>query len=208
MCDILHVEWTVTSKIPPRPILPCSGCGAQKPFRSSGKTRLNANGRRLDAWLIYRCIDCEKTWNRPILERQNVRQIEPAVLEALQASAPAFVASLEFDAEALRARASRIEESTEFEVRKGAISGTERWRRIGITLALPFPIGLRLDRLLAGELGLSRSRLERLFETGEIKVEPERKDTLKRDIRNGTIVTLDLREEAERLAIGTRAIGG
>lgn len=207
MCDILHVEWTVTSKIPPRPILPCSGCGAQKPFRSSGKTRLNANGRRLDAWLIYKCVDCDKTWNRPILERQNVRQIEPAMLEALQESAPEFVARLEFDAEALRARAGRIEESMEFTVSKRAISAFADWRRIVIALVLPFPVGLRLDRLLACELGLSRSHLERLFAAGEIAVDPARKDALKRDIRNGTVVTLDLREEAERLAIGRAVVG-
>ncbi|OHV76086.1 DUF1062 domain-containing protein [Rhizobium sp. LCM 4573] len=207
MCDILHVEWTIISKIPPRPVLPCAGCGTAKPFRSSGRTRLNANGRRLDAWLIYKCVDCEKTWNRPIFERRNVRDIDPRTLEALQASTPEFVARLEFDMQVLRAKASRIEESAEFEVRKRTISGTACWRRIGIALVLRFPVGLRLDRLLAAELGLSRSRLERLFAAGEIAIEPARKDALKRDVRNGTLVTLDLREEVERLAIG-RVVGG
>ncbi|MGK6315295.1 DUF1062 domain-containing protein [Neorhizobium sp. DT-125] len=60
MCDILRVEWTVIPKSPPRPILSCAGCGSQRPFRSSGRIRLNASGKRLDAWLIYKCTACRQ----------------------------------------------------------------------------------------------------------------------------------------------------
>jgi hypothetical protein len=208
MCDILHLEWTATPKTPPRPILACSTCGGPKPFRSSGRIRLNANGKRLDAWLIYRCIACDGTWNRPVFERQSVRAIDPAVLEAMQASTPDFVARIEFDALALKVRASRIEESEEIDMRKTVLRHDADWRRIAITLALPHPIGLRLDRLLAAELPLSRGRLQVLFDRQEIRVEPQRKDALKRGIRDGTLITLDLRDEAERLATGRAAMGG
>ncbi|MDQ0133251.1 hypothetical protein J2T08_001152 [Neorhizobium galegae] len=208
MCDILHLEWTATPKTPPRPILACSGCGVSRPFRSSGRIRLNANGKRLDAWLIYKCFYCDGTWNRPIFERQNVRAIDPAVLEAMQASTPDFVSRIEFDAQALKARASRIEESDGIDMRRTILRCDADWRRIAITLAQPYPTGLRLDRLLAAELPLSRSRLQVLFETGEIRVAPERKDALKRGIRHGTLITLDLRDEAERIAIGRAAMGG
>ncbi|CDZ65255.1 Mlr4111 protein [Neorhizobium galegae bv. orientalis] len=207
MCDILHLEWTATPKTPPRPILACSGCGAMRPFRSSGRIRLNANGKRLDAWLIYRCIACDGTWNRPIFERQTIRAIDPAMLDAMQASTPDFVARIEFDAQALKVRASRIEESDEIDMRKTVLHHDADWRRIAITLALPYPTGLRLDRLLAAELPLSRSRLQLLFDNGEIRIGPERKDALKRGIRDGTLITLDLRDEAERLVVGKAAIG-
>ncbi|CAN7217825.1 DUF1062 domain-containing protein [Neorhizobium tomejilense] len=208
MCDILHLEWTATPKTPPRPILACSGCGLSRPFRSSGRIRLNANGKRLDAWLIYRCIACDGTWNRPIFERQTIRAIDPAMLDAMQASTPDFVARIEFDAQALKAKAGRIEESDDIETRKAVLRHDADWWRIAITLALPCPASLRLDRLLSAELPLSRSRLQALFETGEIQVAPERKDALKRGIRDGTLITLDLRDEAERLAIGRAATGG
>ncbi|UIK06532.1 DUF1062 domain-containing protein [Neorhizobium galegae] len=207
MCNILHLEWTATPKTPPRPILGCSGCGGPQPFRSSGRIRLNANGKRLDAWLIYRCIACDGTWNRPIFERQTIRAIDPAMLDAMQASMPDFVARIEFDALALRAKAGRIEESDDIDMRKAVLRHDADWRRIAITLALPYPTGLRLDRLLAAELPLSRSRLRVLFDRQEIRVEPERKDVLKRGIRDGTLITLDLRDEAERLVVGKAAIG-
>jgi hypothetical protein len=208
MYDSLHLEWTATPRTPPRPILACSGCGGSKPFRSSGRIRLNANGKRLDAWLIYKCIACDGTWNRPIFERQTIRAIDPAMLEAMQASTPDLVSRIEFDAQALKVRAGRIEESDDIDMRKTVLRCDPDWRRIAIALALPHPIGLRLDRLLAAELPLSRSRLQVLFETGEIRVEPERKDALKRGIRDGTLITLDLRDEAERLAAGRAAMGG
>jgi len=208
MCDILHLEWTATLKTPPRPILTCSGCGISKPFRSSGRIRLNANGKRLDAWLIYKCIDCDGTWNRPVFERQAIRAIDPALLEAMQASAPDAVSRIEFDLQALKARASRIEESDDIDIRKKVLRCDTDWRRIAITLALPHPAGQRLDRLLSAELPLSRSRLQVLFEAGEIRVTPERKDALKRGMRDGTLITLDLRDEAERLVIGRAAMGG
>ncbi|KGD85858.1 DUF1062 domain-containing protein [Rhizobium sp. YS-1r] len=208
MSTILHLEWTIIPKHPPRPILACSGCGGPKPFRSSRRIRLNANGKRLDAWLIYKCTTCDATWNRPVFERQSVRSLDPTLLDALQTSAPDFVGRLEFDADALRTKAIRIEESEEFEVRRQALCDRADWRRIRIALALPFPAGVRLDRLLAAELGLSRSRLQKLFEAGEIMVEPVRKDALKRGIRDGTTIMLNLRDEAERISVGGRAMGG
>jgi len=208
MHNVLHIEWTIISRTPPRPILACSHCGYTRPYRSSGRIRLNANGKRLDAWLIYKCTSCDGTWNRTIFERQSVRSLDPAVIEAMQASTPSFVARLEFDIEALRAAAGRVAEASQVEVLRRIVSIGTEWQRIEIDLKLPSPAGIRLDRLLATELGLSRSRLQHLFETGEIIATPERKDALKRGVRDGVTITLDLRGEVERLAVGLRARSG
>jgi hypothetical protein len=206
--ETFHIEWTITACNPPRPMLACSTCGGTQPYRSSGRIRLNANGRRLDAWLIYKCTVCDNTWNRTIFERQNVRAVDPAMLEAMQASTPDFVRRIEFDTASLRATAGRIEDDLQVEVRKRAISTNAHWQRIEIAILAPLPAGIRLDRLLATELGLSRSRLQALFGTGEIGERPERKDALRRNIRDGAVITLDLRDEVERLAVGRMAMGG
>ena len=58
--------------------VPASTCGDSRRFRSSGKVRLNANGRKLDAWLIYKCESCDRTWNLPLLERAVVGGLDPA----------------------------------------------------------------------------------------------------------------------------------
>lgn len=94
------------------------GCGGLRAFQSSGKIRLNANGRKLDAWLIYKCLTCEKTWNRPIFERQNVRDIDPVVLDALESNDPQWIQKEMFNLEALRRKSQRVDEFSEFDMKK------------------------------------------------------------------------------------------
>ena len=47
----------------------CGGCGKKQEFINSGKFRVNANGNRVDIWLIYRCKRCKHTWNLVVYER-------------------------------------------------------------------------------------------------------------------------------------------
>ena len=47
----------------------CGGCGRRQQFVNSGKFRVNANGNRVDVWLIYRCRKCKHSWNLSIYER-------------------------------------------------------------------------------------------------------------------------------------------
>ncbi len=189
---VLKVQWTVIPRTPPQPWIKCSGCGGLKPFRPSGKLRLNANGKRLDAWLIYKCSDCDRTWNRPILERRNARDIDPAVLEALRSADPDWIRTQAFDLASLKSQAQRIDEFVDVDVLKSPLGqNREDWIVLEIALVVPLATSLRLDRLLSAELNLSRSRLQSLQEAGKLRTDPARKDTLRRPIRNGTCVMLD-----------------
>lgn len=59
----------------------CGGCGKKMAFVCSGKFRVNANGRRLDVWLIYRCERCGRTLNVPIYERVPPERLSPEIYE-------------------------------------------------------------------------------------------------------------------------------
>src|SRR5436305_1201432 len=118
MCTTLQVRWTIIPKFAPQPWIVCRGCGGLRLFQSSNKIRLNANGRKLDAWLIYKCTVCDNTWNRPIFERRNVRDIDSVTLEALQSNDPDWIRAQTFNLEALGRKSQRIDEFAEFEVRK------------------------------------------------------------------------------------------
>jgi hypothetical protein len=170
----------------------------QRPFESSGKIRLNANGRKLDAWLIYRCLTCEKTWNRPIFERQAVGDIDPVVLDALQSNDADWIRAETFNLGALRRKSQRIEEFSGFEIGKELLEETSGWTTLDIELNVPFPISMRLDRLLAGELQVSRSRLQALHDGDLLQFGPGANGILRRRIRNGTRVTIDLAAEVNR----------
>ncbi|KGF66903.1 hypothetical protein LL06_25475 [Hoeflea sp. BAL378] len=197
MCKTLRVRWTLIPQTAPQPWIACSGCGGPRPFRCSGKIRLNANGRRLDAWLIYRCLACDKTWNRPVFERQNVRAIDPRLLEALQSNDPDWIRTLAFDVEALRRKAHRVDEFPDCAIDKEILEEPPGWTSLRIELAAPSPVDLRLDRLMAAELKIPRARLKALHESGSLRTEPE--GMLRRRIRSGTLVVVDLSAEDRRM---------
>ena len=48
----------------------CSGCGTKTRYINTKRFRVNANGNKLDVWLIYQCEKCKHTFNLAIYERQ------------------------------------------------------------------------------------------------------------------------------------------
>lgn len=177
-------------------------------FQSSDKIRLNANGRKLDAWLIYKCLVCDKTWNRPLFERRNVREIDPATLDALQSNDVKWIRAESFNLDALKRKSQRVDEFPEFEIAKEVLREAAGWTRLEIELAVPLPAGTRLDRLLASELELSRTRLQTLHEKGLLRTNSDPADILRRRIRTGIEVVIDLATVADReLSWGPLATG-
>jgi len=191
MSYVVRVQWIIIARTAPQPWLACRRCGEPRRFRSSDKIRVNANGKRVDAWLIYKCTECNGTWNRPILERRPVRAIDPDFLASLHGSEPALTRRLAFDVESLRQRAGRVEEFDDALVVKSVpLDRTMSARRLEILCSVPDPIGLRVDRLLSNELRLSRSRIRRLAEADNLVVVPSL-SSLQRPVRDGMRLVLD-----------------
>jgi len=202
MSRTLCARWTIAPAIAPRPLINCNRCGGFKPYRCGEKFRVNANGKRIDVWLIYRCVDCDNSWNFTVLERRNRRDIEPALLTALESNDPAFVRRHAFDGAMLRNRAGRIEEFPDVTVRKELLDGEPSGAAaLALELRLEGTTPLRLDRLLAGELGLSRSRLQALDDRMRLTVEPDGARALRKPVRDGLAVRIDLAGEADCSAV-------
>lgn len=209
MDDTLRVLWTIVAQDTPRPLRHCSRCGKLQPFRSSNRFRLNANGRRIDAWLIYKCTACDDTWNRPLLERRPLAGVAPALLEALRQSDFALAQRVAFDTAGLRRHCAAVEEPSDATVRKEVVSRSPgTLRRLEIRLAVPDATALRLDRLLVRELSLSRTRLQALCAAGRLVLVPDGPRALRRAARDGTCVTLDLSREADAAALAAAASSG
>lgn len=185
MSRITRVLWTITPLEAPQPWRSCSRCGAARPFRCSGKFRLNANGKRLDAWLVYKCVDCDTTWNRTIFERR--ADMSPAMLTALQENNAALVAQFAFDIAGLRREAHHVETFGDVAVHKTVLSEeVASVSSVEITLAVSVATAVRLDRLLSSELGLSRSRIAAMAEAGQLTASA----ALGKAVRNGTIIRI------------------
>jgi len=208
MSGLLRIHWAIAPKTAPRPLINCNRCGTVKSYCSSGKFRVNANGKRIDVWLIYRCIDCDNSWNFGIFERCNRRDIEPALLQALESNDPALARRHAFDVVTLRNRIGRIEEFPDVAVHKRRLGDAgEAATVLELQLGLEMPTSLRLDRLLAGELGISRSRLQALEEKRSLILGRDGAKALRKPAREGMAIRIDLTGEADRRTIISAAGG-
>jgi hypothetical protein len=190
--ESLRVTWRVTPLQPPLVRRHCSRCSGAKPFACSLKFRTNAQKKRIDVWLIYRCSACDEVWNLPIYERVDLGEIAPAAFDGIARNDPALVRRHAFDRTRLM-RHGVIEEGPDVAIRKSHDAGCARTAgAIAIAIALVLPCGLRLDRLLTGGLGLSRAQLARLHDSAALRLLPVTRKALRSPAVDGQVILIDL----------------
>lgn len=206
MPSVLSVRWTITPLHAPRPWLHCSHCGTQKPFRSSDNIRVNANGKRLDIWLIYRCITCDNSWNRPIIERKPINAIDPTQLQRLMSNDRGTARHLAFDLVSLRRQVAKIEEFSDLAISKTILCPSANASTLEITCA-PQKSSIRLDRLLATELCLSRRQVHNMTKAGHILITANKKRPLRQAVQDGTQIRIALSAVDNAGALISAAVG-
>jgi hypothetical protein len=193
MSTVLQVRWTIIPQKAPQPWLNCNRCGGPRLFEGSGKVRVNAQGKRLDAWLVYNCTSCKNSWNRPIFERRHVRDIEPSLLDALLRNDFDYVCRLALADDGLRRRSQQVAEITDVTLHKEALATpTSLPDLLELHLVAPFPVDVRLDRLLAIELRLPRARIEELAASGILRISTPGVRALRRPVRDQTVVHMGM----------------
>lgn len=192
MHETLRVTWQVAPLRPPLIRRHCSRCAGEMPFACSMKFRTNAQKKRIDVWLIYRCAACEEVWNLPILERVATNDIAPDAFEAIAHNDPSLALRHAFD----RARLARhgvTLEPPEISIGKSCDEGcADRADAIVIALALALPCVTRLDRLLSNEFGISRGQLGRLLDLGALRLSPMPRKALRAPIADRQAIAIDL----------------
>ena len=146
------------------PLRPCGTCGADAEFASTGLFRVNAQKKRLDVWLIYRCATCGSVWNSAVISRGRPGSIDREELERFTGNDPVMALWCALDVGLLRRNGAR-RGKVAFVVEGDRPAGGEdcRVEIDGGDLA-----GLRLAEVLRAKLGVSRSGLERLVEAGDV----------------------------------------
>ncbi len=184
------IRWRVLPEETPRVRRRCAACGAVRPFYSSGRFRVNANGKRLDIWLIYRCLDCDATWNFPAAERLPVPAVDPALLAGALANDPDTARRCAFDLAALRRAGVEVEACASWRVTRSGAPDPNDGERPWIVIETPLACMVRLDRFLAKELAISRGQLKRWFAQGALVVVPGDRHALKKNLRDGLAIRL------------------
>ena len=171
-------RWRIRPLELPRPWRYCASCASARAFICSERFRVNAQKKSLDVWLKYRCGSCDDVWKFPLFERSPVSDLG-AELDSFARHDPAAVWKYGFDIARLRPHVIRIDTDVRVQVERTTLAcESAQAEHVSITFDVPFPCDIRLDRLLAAELGISRSSLER-------RVSPELRDALRKRVRDG-----------------------
>lgn len=198
MAQCLQVHWTVRPSYPPEPIRFCAHCGQRRPFCSSGRIRLNANGRKLDAWLIYKCGHCRQTGNRPVFERIGAGEIDTDTLDAVQQNSPKLVGQLENDVVSLRRHCNRVILADDVTVTKPAMAHCfGALPEVKLIVEAQQPTRMRLDRLLARQFGLSRRAVRALERDGYLRSARNTAVALKMSLYGKTELVIAVQEMDE-----------
>ncbi|MER5714163.1 DUF1062 domain-containing protein [Streptomyces sp. NPDC002132] len=153
--------WVVMPTCLPLVVRRCHTCGSAR-FRASGKFRVNANHKLLDAWLLVLCTGCGETAKLTVLERTNVRSLRPELLERMHANDLGLTAELLQDPVLLRRNRVALDWDDAWRLDTGGRDHLDR-EVIDVSVRFTARIPVRPVRLIAEGCGLSRAEVERLI---------------------------------------------
>ena len=169
----------------------CSGCGRKEKFVSTGNFRVNANGNRIDIWLIYQCEKCKHTYNLTVYERIRPGKIPKELYLAFLANDEETALrygtdkelfsrnKAEADWDGLEYVIEQVGENIDFNRSESGQKVGERsvqsylWNRDDedkerLVIHNPYGIPIRADKILAEILGQSRTQVKKLLKEEKI----------------------------------------
>lgn len=158
--------WVVVPICLPVIVRRCHACASGR-FRASGKFRVNANHKLLDAWLLALCTMCGETTKLTVVERMNVRSLRPELLDRLHRNDPGLVAELLEDPVVLCRNRIALDWDNAWRLDTGgSVALGDEAIDISVHFAARIPV--RPVRLIAEGFGLSRAEVERLVAEGNL----------------------------------------
>lgn len=155
----------------------CAKCGRKTHFTNTEKFRINANGGKLDVWLIYQCEDCKHTLNLAIYERRKVSSIPKEEYQRFLNNDEELARMYGRDMQLFQKNKAEIDferVSVDF-VKKDEAEGKDESVSLGegilITIHNSCGLKLRAEKQIAMLLGLSRSQVKSMMEQGELEQE-------------------------------------
>ena len=155
----------------------CSGCNVRRRFINTGRFRVNANGNRIDVWLIYQCEKCKHTKNLTIYERQSAKRISKEEYRKFLANDEALAERYGMDFGFLGQNRVMIDEETirwhyeDGEGKSVALKEIDWIPGDRVFIDNEFGIRIRREKLAADLLGVSRSRVQCLMEQDMLEIQ-------------------------------------
>jgi hypothetical protein len=164
--------WTIRELGLPAIVKPCVSCRSTR-HHPTGKFRVNANSKLLDVWMLVNCELCDRTSKIPIHERINVRALEHERLVMFEKNDPVTARRLAMDASLATRAGYRLDWTGTWELETDMPfyeleHADPAPFEVIIRFELPAPI--RVEKLLMAGLGLSRSAVRGMVDSGRIRL--------------------------------------
>lgn len=154
----------------------CPKCGRKTHYINTKKFRINANGNKLDIWLIYQCLECKHTLNLTIYERRKVSSIRKKEYQCFLDNDEQLADTYGKNMQLFMKNKADIDFDRlhyDFVKLHETIESGEFGERIVITIKNPHQLKIHLEKPIAIVLGLSRTLVKSLLEREEIELKME-----------------------------------
>lgn len=160
-----QIVWVVQYSTPPLALKYCKKCQKKTEHASSGRFRVNAQGKYLDIWLIYKCKNCRTTWNLPLYSRIKPESIDNRLLEQFYSNDGSLALQYAFSTWLLQTNGAEIVLPDYQILGPHPDSGTTVELQITSQYSLP----VKVSQILREKLGLSSRELEKLITDSRIQ---------------------------------------
>lgn len=162
--------WTIVPKESFKVLRNCSKCGCKSKYSNTGNFRVNANGNFLDVWLIYQCEKCKNTLNLEIYERVSPSKVPRSQYHKFLANDDELAFTYGRKKEFFQKNKAEIElEEMEYEVQANStIRDMRSESDKNVVIKNPYSLKIRLDKVLAKQLQISRAQVKKLVENGNV----------------------------------------
>ncbi len=185
--------WDVKAKNTPLLKKKCSHCNSNR-FQCSDKFRLNAQKKNIDIWLIYRCVQCNNTYNMTLFSRIRTESISRDLFNKLLENNTEIAWQYAFSQDMIRKNNAEADgESVEYEILYDDLLIEDLMKsdndRISFQIRCSFDFSLRVSTVIRTCLGLSSSQLNLLLDTRAVCCN-EKPLQKKYKVKNGDIIKI------------------
>ncbi len=176
MSYLKKIEYEIVLKDSFLVIRNCPKCGRKTYFKNTKKFRINANGNKLDIWLIYQCEECKHTLNLVIYERQKISSIPKEEYRCFLDNNEQLAEMYGKNMQLFRKNKADIDfERLNYEFVKllETIEYSDSKEQVVVAINNPYQLKIRPEKQIAEALGLSRGQVKGLLEKGEIEWKTE-----------------------------------
>lgn len=153
----------------------CSGCGCKTNYCNTNSFRVNANGNKVDVWLIYQCRKCKHTYNLTIYERRNPRSIPKKEYAEFLCNSPDLAFQYGINSKIFsrnRAEIDRKDLLYDLEIISAPNNDNTLFYKKGdkIVIHNDYRLKIRVDKILSELLKISRNRVKLLIDMNIISI--------------------------------------